>query len=1077
MFTPVDPKLDFPAAEARVLAFWKEHEIFRKSLELREGAERFVFYEGPPTANGTPHPGHVLTRVVKDLYPRYKTMCGYHVPRKAGWDTHGLPVEVEVEKELGIEGKPGIEAYGVEPFVHKCIESVFRYTSDWERLTERIGFWLDLSDAYVTYHEPYVESVWWALKQIHAKGLLVRGHKSVPWCPRCGTALSSHEVGWGYKEVTEESVYVGFRSKADPTTYFLAWTTTPWTLPSNVALAVKADATYARVSLGDETLIMARDLVGQTMGKIPHTVEGTVRGADLVGQEYESLFPYGDPGEKRAYMVLAADFVSVEVDPEGESANTGIVHIAPGFGEDDYRLGQAEGLAVIQLVDPDGHFTEPTPWAGRFIKDVDADIVKDLADRKLLLRTQQITHQYPFCWRCDAPLIYYARAGWFVKTTEVIDRIIANNRAVNWLPDHIKEGRYGKFLATNVDWALSRERYWGTPLPVWVCEGCGEELVPGSTAEILENTPQAFDAFVAARQADADLNPHLRVHKPWIDRVALTCPECGGAMQRVPEVIDCWFDAGSMPFAQFGYPHRGRDRFEQAFPADFIAEAIDQTRGWFYSLMAISTIVFDDAPPPHPYRTCIVFGHVCDAHGKKMSKSLGNYVAPDEILDTVGADALRWHFFSANLPWASMRFDQHAVTNAHKEFVVRLRNVYSFFVIYANIDGFDPAATPAVPVSDRPMLDRWLVSERNRTVAAVRAALDQYDHYTASQRLLELVDGFSNWHLRRSRGRFWKAEKDADKWAAYWTVYETLVTAAKLVAPFVPFFAEEVYGNLVRGCDAAAPESVHLCDYPTADEALVDEALADRMALVREVVTLGRSARTSAKLKVRQPLAEAIVILSDRSRRSDVEALADLVMDELNVKAVSFADLADDYVTHQVKPHFKHLGPKHGRKVQAIARALEQVDAAEVTHALERDGVYKLLVDGEVIPLESGEVVVRLETKPHYAAAEGRAAAVVVATDVTPELKAEGLAREVVHHVQGLRKQLDLDYQARIRTTVAAPDAVRQACEQFTDYIKRETLSTDLVLGPAAGATTTTRIDGEEVTVGIEAVRAEKEEG
>ena len=573
VFEPVSTSLDFPAAEAEVLEFWKQNDIFRKSLSLREGAERFVFYEGPPTANGLPHPGHVLTRVVKDLYPRYKTMCGCYVPRKAGWDTHGLPVEVEVEKELGIEGKPGIEKFGVERFVRKCIESVFRYTAEWERLTERIGFWLDLSEAYVTFHEPYVESVWWALKQIHAKGLLVRGHKSVPWCPRCSTALSSHEVGWGYREVTEESVFVGFRSKTDPRTYFLAWTTTPWTLPSNAALAVKPDAVYAKVKLGEETLILARDLVSQTMGDLPCQVVGTVRGEELVGLEYEPLFPYADTQGKRAYVVLAADFVTVEPDPTGQTASTGIVHVAPGFGEDDYRLGQREGLPVIQLVDPQGRFTEPTPWAGRFIKDVDPEIVADLARRKLLLRTQQITHQYPFCWRCDSPLIYYARKGWFIKTTALIDRIIANNRQVNWLPEHIKEGRFGKFLATNVDWALSRERYWGTPLPVWVCGECGSETVPGSVSEILQNNPRAFEAFEAARRADPSLNPHLRIHKPWIDQVTLTCGACGGTMRRVPEVIDCWFDAGAMPFAQFGYPHRGREEFERNFPADFIAEA------------------------------------------------------------------------------------------------------------------------------------------------------------------------------------------------------------------------------------------------------------------------------------------------------------------------------------------------------------------------------------------------------------------------------------------------------------------------------------------------------------------------
>ncbi|MCX7806153.1 MAG: isoleucine--tRNA ligase [Planctomycetota bacterium] len=1073
MFEAVDPRADFPAMEESILRFWKERDIFGKTLRTNEGGPIFRFYEGPPTANGRPHPGHVLTRVIKDLFPRYKTMCGFHVPRKAGWDTHGLPVEIEVEKELGLEKKDDILRYGVEPFVRKCMDSVFRYTAEWERLTERIAFWLDLGDAYVTYHKSYVESVWWAIAELWKKGLLYRGHKVVPWCPRCGTALSSHEVGLGYREVEDPSIYVGFRSAEDPRTYYLAWTTTPWTLISNAALTVDPEVDYVYARVGDERLVMAEARVGPVMGKMKFQVEGRVRGRELLGRSYEPLYPYART-DRKAYFIIAGDFVTLD-------SGTGIVHTAPAFGADDYRVGRENGLPVIQLVDPAGRFTpEVAPWAGRFCKDCDGEIIRDLQRRKLLLRRETVRHEYPHCWRCDGPLLYYARDSWFLATTKVIGRIIGNNRLIRWRPEHIRDGRFGNFLETNVDWALSRERYWGTPLPVWMCERCGDWEAIASMDD-LRSRPGArgFDVFEKAREKEPDLSPHLAIHKPYIDAVTYDCQRCGGRSSRVTEVIDCWFDSGAMPFAQWGYPHvpGSREKFEACFPADFIAEAIDQTRGWFYSLLAISTMVFDKAEMPHPFRNCIVLGHVLNSEGEKLSKSKRNYTEPSELIARVGADALRWYFYSSNQPWTSTRFDDRAVAEAQREYIVKLWNVYSFFAIYARIDGFDPSegagqvrcflssefagARGYRPARERSLLDRWIISETNLAVRELRRALDDFDCYGAARVLLELCDSLSNWYVRRSRARFWKGEKDADKYDAYWTLYESLLTMVRMTAPFTPFLAEEMYRNLARSpWPSSVPESVHMCTFPEADESAIDEALSREMALVREIVRLGRAARTAAKLKVRQPLRLAEIVLANPADRETVRKHMALIADELNVKEIRYNDdiVPTQHASYAIRPNFKAIGPKHGALVPKIKAALEKADARAAYGEMARTG--RLILDlPEKVELSPSEVEVVVEAREGYAASDSRRAVVVLDTGLDEDLIEEGLAREIVNRVNSLRSEMDLSYDARIRLTISGSDRVVSVCNRFADYIKGETLAVSLSTGPVPQGVATSEAD------------------
>jgi isoleucyl-tRNA synthetase len=1048
MFESVQTDFDFPKAEETVLKFWNEQKIFQKSLEQRKDAESFVFFEGPPTANGLPHPGHVLTRVIKDLLPRYKTMRGYYCSRKAGWDTHGLPVEIEVEKELGIDGKDQIVGYGVEPFVRKCFDSVFRYVREWEQLTQRIGYWIDMKDPYVTCTTDYVESVWWALSEIFKKDLLYKGHKIVPYCPRCGTVLSSHEVGQGYKDVEEPSIYVAFRTKANPKEYLLAWTTTPWTLISNVALVVRKEYEYTKVKVGEDVLIMAEPLVKQVMGKKEYEIVGTVKGEELLGMEYEPLYTYGTPS-KKAFYVVEADFVTLE-------SGTGIVHCAPAFGADDYAVGQKYDLPVVQLVDARGKFkTEVTPWAGEFFKEVDPKVIADLKERGLLFRREQYKHSYPFCWRCDTPLIYYAREGWFIRTTEIKDRIIANNQQIGWLPEHIKDGRFGNFLADNIDWALSRERFWGTPLPIWVCEnnGCGHTQAFGSKAELLQANPNAFDEFEKRRKEEPELPENMAVHKPFIDQVTVTCSKCGGQMKRTSEVIDCWFDSGCMPFAQWGYPHKNVEKFEKMFPADFISEAIDQTRGWFYSLLAISTLLFEDREQPHPYKNCIVLGLVLGKDGKKLSKRLRNYDEPGKILDREGADALRWYFYFGQPAWTSARFDESAVSEAQREFLIRLYNVYSFFVIYANIDKFQPTdKTSYRPVNERSALDRWIVAELNRTIAATTKNLDELQIHPAATGLCDFVDAMSNWYVRRSRNRFWKSETDADKLDAYWTLYECLTTLAKVIAPFVPFFAETMYQNLV--CDQfgeSAKESVHLCDWPEADEKLIDKTLLEQMSLVREIVALGRSARAAEKLKVRQPLSEVELVLADAGKAEILREYIDLIKEELNVKDVKFVTEAREYVDFIIKPNFKAIGPKFGKLAPAIKKTLGAIDGGQARQQLVGEGKFSVTIDGQAIELSSEDVEIGLQARAGFAAAQGADVLVVLKTELDEQLRLEGQARELIHHIQQLRKEKDLAYEARIDLIVEGPAECGRVIEAMGEYIKSETLAVGIKAGSGEG--------------------------
>jgi isoleucyl-tRNA synthetase len=1137
MFDPVRGQPDFPALEAAIAAWWRERGTYERSLERRRGAPRFVFFEGPPTANGLPHPGHCLTRTIKDLYPRYRTMRGQFCERKAGWDTHGLPVEVEVCKELGIHSKAEIEAFGVEPFIHKCQQSVWRYMKEWETLTERIGFWIDLSEAYVTYHRSFVESVWWALAELFDRGLLYQGHKIVWWWAQGGTALSSGEVGQGYKEVADPSVYVAFPlldHDGRPTPRSLvAWTTTPWTLPSNQFAAVRADLEYvvlreAGVAEGPE-YVVAEPLAAALGEKLKREFDVVERlpGSALVGRSYlppfDTFRPAGPPAtaplaaggeEPMAWRVVAADFVTTD-------SGTGIVHIAPAFGEVDYTVLVAEqtrfaagaGPTLLNAVAPDGTFTDAFGMgSGRFVKDCDRDITRDLRARGLLVHQEQYVHDYPFCWRADAdPLIQYPRQSWFVRTSQFREPMLANNARIDWLPEHIRDGRFGNFLETNVDWALSRERYWGTPLPIWVCEQTGKAEAIRSYADLLAKPGVAgADVFAKAKAVNPDLSDDLCVHKPYIDAVTYASPFAAGArMRRVTEVIDCWFDSGAMPFAQWGWPHAGHAEFAGQFPADFISEAIDQTRGWFYSQLAISTLLFgsDGAAPlpagavpppaafPHPFKTCIVLGHMLGEDGQKMSKSKRNYREPAEIFDKYGADALRWFFLAGQAPWTSIRYSERAIKESIPEFLLRLWNVYSFFVIYARIDGFDPGALldrPGLldhadlaggrgwrPVADRGELDRWMLSELNATAAAMSERMDAYDHFAAAQRLSALVDAVSNWFVRRSRDRFWAAgradggpETNREKLDAYWTLYETLLTVAKLAAPFVPFTTEAIWRNLAGAAfGAQAPESVHLTDFPAGDPALVDHDLVRRMAVVRDIASLGRAARATEKLRVRQPLQKVEVILAD-ARPGDADWLsahADLVCDELNVKQFEVCGEPDRYITRAILPDLKKLGPRLGKNLPQARDALAKANASALLAALAADGRAEVpLPGGGVAEITSDDILVRTTAKPGWAAAESPRAVVVIAKELTPELVAEGLVREVVHVIQTERKQLDLEFTDRIDLVFATESAeLRTALERHRDYVAGETLAASIHFGTPPAAAEPHDIDGHPLAIAV----------
>lgn len=1113
MFGPVERNPSFPAIEERIIRFWKENRIYEKSLELRRGNPRFVFYEGPPTANGLPHPGHCLTRAIKDLFPRYKTMRGYYCERRAGWDTHGLPVEVEVCKELGIHSKTDIEAFGVEPFIKRCLESVFRYTREWEQLTERLGFWIHLDDAYVTYHQSYVESVWWALKKLFERGLLYQGYKIVWWWAQGGTALSAAEVGQGYRSVADPSVYVRFPLVDEPDVDLLVWTTTPWTLPSNQFVAVKPDLPYAYVRFEGEPrkVIIAQALVEAVAQKIGRKaqVEKTVLGAELIGRRYRPPFDYyyrrdGErtgklkSGEQQhiAWRVVGADFVTIDT-------GTGVVHEAPAFGEVDFevlleeqaRFEDGQGPQLICAVAPDGTFTDEAPdYQGRWVKDCDRDIIRDLRQRGLLLHFEQYVHEYPFCWRAeDDPLIQYPRKSWFIRTTAFKEKMLENNRRIGWHPENIRDGRFGNFLETNVDWALSRERFWGTPLPIWVCEKTGYMEAIGSYAELMAKPGvTGMEVWEAAKKADPTLSEHLKVHKPYIDAIVYDSPKCPGAkMRRVPDVIDCWFDSGAMPFAQWGYPHlpHSRGKLAEQFPADFISEAIDQTRGWFYSLLAISTLLFSpeangatDDPGqftqketphiafPHPYRNCVVLGLMLGEDGQKMSKSKRNYREPQEIFDRYGADALRWYFFANQAPWTSIRYSEQAIRESIPEFLLRLWNVYSFFVIYARIDGWNPATLLEGevdnldhhvlakgrgyrPIAERTELDRWILSELYRTVRLVCQHMDDYDNFAACQRIISFVDALSNWYVRRSRARFWSGQHDQDKVDAYWTLYECLATLVRLVAPFVPFLAEELWQNLaVSVFGDRVRESVHLCDYPQSDAALVDEMLCDLMEAVRELVSLGRAARMNAKLKVRQPLAKVEIIVADRNQLTWLQEHSDLIAEELNVKKVEWRDRADEYVSYTILPDFKRLGPRLGKKLPAVKEWLGRADGGALLRQLETQGVVTVSLPDGNVTLDKEDIQVRLTAKPGWTAAQGKVGVVVISTDLTPELIAEGWARDFVHAVQNQRKELNCDFTDRIELgVVTSSPEIQNALAAHRDWIMSETLATSLDFEPLTG--------------------------
>lgn len=1048
-FSPVDANHSFPNRDEHWLAHWDAHRIFPRSVEAREGAPPFVWYEGPPTANGMPHPGHVLTRIMKDVFLRYRTMCGFHVPRSGGWDTHGLPVEVEVEKDLGITGRAAIEAYGVEAFTRKCVESVFRYIGEWRRMGQRIGFWCDLDTAYVTFHRSYVESVWWALSELFKQGLLYQGYKVVWWWPAGGTALSAGEVGQGYRTVDDPSITVRFPVAGQERTSLLAWTTTPWTLPSNIALAVHPEQAYCLVKLEDgEQLWVGKARLGAVLKDTAYTVVEEKLGQALVGMEYDPVFRYAEPTEGPAYRVIPADFVTMD-------SGCGIVQIAPAFGEDDFKVAQEQGLGFLQLVEPDGTFkAEVTDWAGVFCKDADRDIIRNLRGRGLLYNEAVYRHEYPFSWRRDTdPLIQYARRSWFVRTTAQVSELLQNNSQVTWEPEHIKEGRFGAFLRSNVDWALSRERFWGTPLPIWVNDETGELDVVASVAEILERNPEAFAHFDKAQAEDPSLEDHLKVHKPWVDEVTWTKPGQPGVFRRVPEVIDCWFDSGCMPFARLGYPHQNKELFESQYPADFITEAVDQTRGWFYSLLAVGTLLFKDKGYPHPYRNCLVLGHINDEKGQKLSKSKKNYTDPLDMIAEHGADAVRWALYTSTVPGKPTRLHGSIATDALRDFILKVWNVYSFFVTYANIDGFDPN-TPRPPLSARSDMDRWILSELDASVRAVRDGLDHYRSHQAARSLDHLIDALSNWYVRRSRARFWAEGTTADKAAAFATLYEVLSDLTRVLAPFVPFLAEELYQNLERNHMGDSPLSVHLLEYPVASEVRRDDALRNTMETVRAVVTLGQRVRAESKLKVRQPLAEAIVVVTNDEERTNIERFSDAIREELNVRTLSFTTEPEKFVTFELLPNFKLLGPKLGKQVKACKAALAAANAERLYQQLDSTGSLHVEVEGQSLELSSEEVQIRLKAKDNYAAAAAYGQVVVLDTQVTESLRHEGMAREVINRIQRARKNMDLAYEARIRVTYEADGALAEAIATHRENIAGETLALELTASaPNAGIT------------------------
>ena len=1048
MYQKVDTNLNFVDREKKVEEFWKENHIFEKSMENRKEGETYTFYDGPPTANGKPHIGHVLTRVIKDMIPRYRTMKGYMVPRKAGWDTHGLPVELEVEKKLGLDGKEQIEEYGMEPFIKQCKESVWKYKGMWEDFSSTVGFWADMEHPYVTYYDDYIESEWWALKEIWNKKLLYKGFKIVPYCPRCGTPLSAQEVSQGYKTVKERSAVVRFKVVGEDA-YFLAWTTTPWTLPSNVALCVNPDETYCKVKAADGyTYYMAEALLDKVLGKLvkeegekAYEVLETYKGTDLEYKAYEPLFACAGEAaakqKKKAHFVTCDNYVTM-------SDGTGIVHIAPAFGEDDSRIGRNYELPFVQFVDGQGNLTKETPYAGVFVKKADPMVLTDLDKEGKLFDAPKFEHDYPHCWRCDTPLIYYARESWFIKMTAVKDDLIRNNNTINWIPESIGKGRFGDWLENVQDWGISRNRYWGTPLNIWQCE-CGHMHSIGSRQELFE-------------MSGDERAKTVELHRPYIDEITLKCPECGGEMHRVPEVIDCWFDSGAMPFAQHHYPFENKELFEQQFPANFISEAVDQTRGWFYSLLAESTLLFNKAP----YKNVIVLGHVQDENGQKMSKSKGNAVDPFDALNKYGADAIRWYFYINSAPWLPNRFHGKPVVEGQRKFMSTLWNTYAFFVLYADIDNFDPTKYE-LNYDQLPVMDKWLLSRLNTTVQAVDNDLANYKIPEAARALQEFVDEMSNWYVRRSRERFWAKGMEQDKINAYMTLYHALVTIAKTAAPMIPFMTEDIYQNLVRSVDKDAPESIHLCDFPTVNEAWIDKDLEADMKELLEIVVLGRACRNTANIKNRQPIGTMYV----KAEKKMSEFYTDIIADELNVKEVKFADDVESFISYSFKPQLRTVGPKYGKLLGGIRQALTDINGTAAMNELRSNGVLKLDINGNDVELTEEDLLIETAQTEGYVSESDGETSVVLDTNLTPELIEEGFVREIISKIQTMRKEAGFEVMDKIVVHAHGNDKIQDVMKTHEDEIKSEVLADEMVLGETDGYVKEWNINKEAVTMGV----------
>ena len=1053
MYQKVSTDLNFVDREKEVEKFWRENDIFRKSMENRKEGPTYTFYDGPPTANGKPHIGHVLTRVIKDMIPRYRTMKGYMVPRKAGWDTHGLPVELEVEKQLGLDGKEQIEEYGLDPFITKCKESVWKYKGMWEDFSATVGFWADMDNPYVTYHDDFIESEWWALKQIWDKGLLYKGFKIVPYCPRCGTPLSSHEVAQGYKAVKERSAVVRFKVKGEDA-YFLAWTTTPWTLPSNVALCVNPDETYCKVKAADGyTYYLAQALLDTVLGRLKteeapaYEILETYKGQELEYKEYEPLFACaGEAAEKqhkKGHFVTCDSYVTM-------TDGTGIVHIAPAFGEDDAKVGRKYDLPFVQFVDGKGELTAETPYAGLFVKDADPKVLVDLDKEGKLFDAPKFEHDYPFCWRCDTPLIYYARESWFIKMTAVRDDLVRNNKTVNWIPESIGEGRFGNRLENIQDWGVSRNRYWGTPLNIWECAECGHQESVGSREELekLSENPKAKT---------------VELHRPYIDEITCKCPKCGGTMKRVPEVIDCWFDSGAMPFAQHHYPFENKELFEQQFPAQFISEAVDQTRGWFYSLMAESTLLFNRAP----YENVIVLGHVQDENGQKMSKSKGNAVDPFEALSTYGADAIRWYFYINSAPWLPNRFHGKAVMEGQRKFLGTLWNTYAFFILYANIDGFD-ATKYSLEYEKLPVMDKWLLSKLNTAIAQVDDHLENYRIPEAARVLDNFVDEMSNWYVRRCRERFWAKGMEQDKINAYMTLYTALVEICKCAAPMVPFMTEEIYQNMVRSVDQNAPESIHLCDFPVSKKEWIDKKLEENMEEALDIVVMGRAARNAANIKNRQPIGVMYV----KAAHTLSDYFKDIIEEELNVKDVVFKDDVSDLTSYSFKPQLRTVGPKYGKQLGGIKKYLEEVDGTKAMKQLKEEGAIRFTVDGSEISLAEEDLLIDVAQKEGFVTEADNYVTVVLDTNLTPELIEEGFEFEVISKIQTMRKDAGFEVMDHIRVSLAGNEKLAEIVKKNRDAIAAKVLADEILTDTSLAVSKEWNVNGEKVTIGVEKVNS-----